>query len=84
MFNSCVCACVCVYTRVGLVEQFSQVDHTPLDARYSLDDELRLVGGGARLHVHADLVHVHLVHIHLVLHALLHTHTVSSKWAPVY
>lgn len=57
-------------TCIGLVEQLGQVDHAPLNGRYALDDELWLVGGAARLHIHA-----HLVHIHLILHALLHTHT---------
>lgn len=55
-------------TSVGLVEQICQVDHTPLDGRNPLDDELWLVVA-AGLHIH-----VHLVHIHLVLHALLNTH----------
>lgn len=70
-----VTVCVCVCTCIGLVEQLGQVDHSPLYRRYSLDNELWLVGGAAGLHIHTHLVHVHLVHIHLVLHALLHTHS---------
>lgn len=63
-----------IFTCVSLVEQLSQVDHAPLDGRYSLDDELWLVGGAAGFHIHVHLVQVDLVHVYLILHALLHTH----------
>lgn len=79
--GSTLCLCTCA----GLVEQFRQVDHAPLERWDPLDNELWLGGttstctssSSSSLHVHA-----HLVHVHLVLHALLQRGQRSERTCP--